>query len=191
MSTKLFKEMKACRVCEKFLPLGPNPVFLLSTDSKILVVGQAPGIKVHNTGIPWNDKSGDRLREWMGVTKSEFYDTKNFGIMPIGLCYPGRGKSGDNPPRPECAPLWMPKVLKIIKPELIILAGQYAHAYFLKDLRKPTLTETVRSWKDYHPKYFVLPHPSPRNNIWLKKNPWFEKELLGPLKMEVRKVLDS
>ncbi len=189
MSAKLFQQMKDCRVCEKHLPLGPRPVFRLATHSRILIVGQAPGTKVHNTGIPWNDASGDRLREWMGVSKEEFYDAKNFGIMPIGLCYPGRGKGGDNPPRPECAPLWMPKVLKVIQPKLIILIGQYAQAYFLQEARKETLTETVRHWKDYRPKYFVLPHPSPRNNIWLKKNPWFEKELLRPLREAVREIL--
>lgn len=189
MSEKLFSEMRNCRLCESHLPLGPRPVFHLATHSKIFVVGQAPGTKVHKSGIPWDDASGDRLREWLGVSKEEFYNKDHFGIMPMGLCYPGKGKSGDLPPRPECAPLWMPKVLKLIRPQLILLIGQYSQNYFLKDQKKSTLTETVRSWKEYRPQYYVLPHPSPRNNIWLKKNPWFEEEVVGALRRDVRKLL--
>ncbi|MGE4133118.1 MAG: uracil-DNA glycosylase family protein [Bdellovibrionales bacterium] len=182
----LQNEIRRCRVCEEHLPLGPKPVVQFSATAGILIVGQAPGTRVHKTGIPWNDPSGDRLREWMGVSREEFYDTSLFAIAPMGFCYPGKGKSGDLPPRPECAPLWMPKILKTLpKRRLTLLIGQYSQTYFLGSKRRDTLTETVRAWKEYWPDFLPLPHPSPRNNIWLKKNPWFEKELLPPLRKAV------
>lgn len=185
---KLLKDIRSCQHCAEHLPLEPRPVVSFSKKSRIIIIGQAPGTKVHNTGVPWNDPSGERLREWMGVSKDDFYDTDLFGIVPMGFCYPGRGKSGDNPPRPECAELWMDKVLKSLpQKELILLIGQYSQAYFLNDRKKDTLTATVKNWKSYLPEYFVLPHPSPRNNIWLKKNPWFEKTTVKNL----RKVVAS
>jgi len=188
--SELKRNIKACTLCEEDLPFPPKPTFSLSTTSKILIVGQAPGIKVHESGIPWNDASGDRLREWLGVSQKQFYSTKNFSIVPMGFCYPGKGKSGDLPPRPECAETWMAPILeKLPKRQLTLLIGQYAQSWFLKSLKKATLTETVKNWKAYLPEYFVLPHPSPRNNIWLKKNPWFEKKLVPELKKRVAEYL--
>ncbi len=155
-----------------------------------MLVGQAPGTRVHETGIAWNDPSGDRLRSWLDVSRDEFYDTKNFAITPMGFCYPGRGKSGDNPPRPECAPLWMDRIVTSLdQNRMTILIGQYALNRFLGDMKKRTLTETVRSWREYFPEFVVLPHPSPRNNIWLKKNEWFEADLVPELTGIVRKFL--
>ncbi|MDH3529347.1 MAG: uracil-DNA glycosylase family protein [Acidobacteriota bacterium] len=179
---KLLAEIRSCTNCAEGLPLGPRPIVSFAASSRVLLVGQAPGTKVHETGIPWNDPSGDRLREWLGVTRDEFYDTNNFAIAPMGFCYPGRGKSGDNPPRPECAPLWMDQITASLQDiRMTILIGQYALNYFLGKRRKKTLTETVRNWREYFPEFVVLPHPSPRNNIWLKKNEWFEDELVPEL----------
>tara|TARA_A100001037_G_scaffold58234_1_gene50390 strand:+ start:15 stop:605 length:591 start_codon:yes stop_codon:yes gene_type:complete len=184
------KNIKACTLCADYLPHAPKPVFSFSKKSKILVVGQAPGIKVHESGIPWDDASGDRLREWMQVSKEQFYDTNYFSIVPMGLCYPGKGKSGDLPPRRECAEKWMQPILeKIPQIKLTLLIGQYSQQWFLNVTKKNTLTKTVKSWKEYQPKYFVLPHPSPRNNIWLKKNPWFEKQLVPRLKKKVEELM--
>ena len=186
----LKKNIKACTLCADYLPYAPKPVFSFSKKSKILVVGQAPGIKVHESGIPWNDASGDRLREWMQVSKEQFYDTKYFSIVPMGLCYPGKGKSGDLPPRRECSEKWMQPILgKVPQIKLTLLIGQYSQQWFLNDIKKNTLTKTVKSWKEYQPKYFVLPHPSPHNNIWLKKNPWFEKQLVPKLKKKVEELI--
>jgi uracil-DNA glycosylase len=187
---KLLQEINQCRVCQKHL--DPNPILSISGRSKIIVIGQAPGKVVHETGIPWNDKSGDNLRNWLGVSKEIFYDTKNFGIMPMGFCFPGTGKSGDLPPRPECAPLWHGKLLnQITDIQLIILIGQYAQAYYLKDKTKETLTETVKNFSKYLPDYFTLPHPSPRNNIWMAKNKWFENKVLPSLKKSVAMILNQ
>ena len=186
----LKKNIKACTLCADYLHYAPKPVFSFSKKSKILVVGQAPGIKVHESGIPWNDASGDRLREWMQVSKEQFYDTKYFSIVPMAFCYPGKGKSGDLPPRRECADKWMQPILgKIPQIKLTLLIGQYSQQWFLNVTKKNTLTKTVKSWKEYQPKYFVLPHPSPRNNIWLKKNPWFEKQLVPRLKERVKELI--
>ena len=188
--SELKRNIKACILCEADLPFPPNPSFSFYATSKILIVGQAPGIKVRESGIPWNDASGDRLREWLGVTKKQFYSTKNFAIVPMGFCYPGKGESGDLPPRPECAETWMAPILeKLPKRKITLLIGQYAQGWFLKSLKKATLTETVKNWKTYLPEYFVLPHPSPRNNIWLKKNPWFEKKLVPVLEERVAEYL--
>lgn len=177
----LLKDIRACNYCED-LPLGPRPVVRFAKSSKLLIVGQAPGTAVHASGIPWDDPSGDRLRQWMGVDKEAFYDESSIAIVPMGFCYPGKGKSGDLPPRPECAELWHKKILSQLENiELTLLIGQYAQKYFLGDRSKRTLTETVKHWHEYAPKFLPLPHPSPRNNIWLKKNGWFEKEVVPHL----------
>ncbi len=189
---KLKHEIKECVICQAHLPLGPNPVFQFSKDTKIVIIGQAPGVKVHESGIPWDDASGDRLRNWLGVSKDQFYDEKLIGLVPMGFCYPGKGKSGDLPPREECALTWHEKIFKAIgKVQLTILIGQYAQGYYLKNKAKSTLTETVKSFKEYLPSIITLPHPSPRNNIWIKKNIWFEKELLPVLKMKIRYLMSN
>jgi len=186
---KLLEEVRACTVCEG-LPLGPRPVLSAATSARILIVGQAPGTRVHKTGIPWNDPSGDRLRDWMDLDRDTFYDAQKIAIVPMGFCYPGRGKSGDLPPRPECAPLWHERILKTLPNiRLKILAGSYAQNYYLEGRRKKTLTETVRASEDYGNKTFPLPHPSPRNNFWLRKNPWFERRMIPRLQSRVREVL--
>jgi len=182
---------RACNVCAPFLPLGPRPVLQVASSARILIVGQAPGAKVHETGVPWNDASGKRLREWLGVAPEVFYDAHHFALIPMGFCYPGRGKSGDNPPRPECAPLWMNKLLTHLRSvELTLLIGQYAQAYFLGNRRKATLTETVASWQEYESTACVpLPHPSPRNQVWLKRNPWFDTQVVPALRARVAALL--
>jgi uracil-DNA glycosylase family 4 len=186
----LTKKISQCEVCLHHLPAGVNPVVQLNANSKILIIGQAPGKKVHETGIPWNDKSGDTLRVWLNVSKEEFYDPELFSIMPMGFCYPGKGKSGDLPPRPECAPLWHKLILKKFKkPPLILLVGQYAQQYYLGDKREETLTETVKHYKDFLPEFFPLPHPSPRNQHWVKKNAWFMKKVVPELRKRVGEVL--
>lgn len=187
---KLVSEVVACRFCEPDLPLGPRPVFSIHPKSRILIVGQAPGTKVHATGIPWNDPSGNELRRWLQVDRETFYNPEIFGIMPMGFCYPGKGKSGDLPPRAECAPKWH-SVLRVMMPEvkLTLLIGSYAQAYYLGVGRKKTLTETVRAWEDYQPSFFPLVHPSPRNRIWMKRNPWFESEVLEFLRENVKQII--
>lgn len=184
-------EIKKCRECAMHLPLGPRPVFQMHPQAKILIAGQAPGIRVHETGIPFNDASGDRLRAWMGINRETFYDAKKIAILPMGFCYPGTGKSGDLPPRPECAKKWRKSLLAMLPDiKLTLIIGQYAQDWHLGSKQKPTLTETVRAWKEYWPEILVLPHPSPRNNIWLKKNSWFEKELIPPLKNRILELLE-
>lgn len=188
--SKLIRDIRACVACKDLLPHSPRPVVNFSSASKIIIIGQAPGVKVHRSGVPWDDASGERLRSWMRVSKEQFYDTQLFGIVPMGFCYPGKGKSGDLPPRPECAQQWMDSVLSFLKSKQhILLIGQYAQNYFLQDKMQSTLTETVKNWKEYTPEYFVLPHPSPRNNIWLKKNPWFEKETLPHFRRYIKKAM--
>lgn len=187
---KLLQEIAACKICEKMLPLDPRPVVSASKESKIVIVGQAPGIAVHNSGIPWDDPSGKNLRNWLGVTAAQFYDPKRFALIPMGFCYPGKGKSGDLPPRKECEPQWHQPLFEAMKEvKLVLLIGQYAQANYLGDKACSTLTETVRNYKQYLPNYFVLPHPSPRNNIWMKKNEWFKFEVLPALKEVVSAVL--
>lgn len=186
----LVKQIKKCTLCEPNLPEGANPVFLADPKARILIVGQAPGIRVHNTGIPFNDPSGDRLREWMGIDRETFYDTTRISIVPMGFCFPGTGKSGDLPPRPECAKTWRgPLLAHLVNIELTLAIGQYAHRYHLGKERKSNLTETVRAWKDYGEDTIPLPHPSPRNNIWLKKNPWFQESVLPALQKKVANLL--
>ena len=187
----LKEKVKNCVLCEADLPLGPRPVVQLSNESKILIAGQAPGLKVHQTGVPFNDASGDRLRHWLGVNKTDFYDDTKFAILPMGFCYPGKGKSGDLPPRAECAITWREQLLAQLKNiELTIVIGQYAHAYHLPKASKK-LTENVKNWQTFWPNAIPLPHPSPRNNIWLKRNDWFEVEVLPPLKEKVQKLLSK
>lgn len=186
----LLCEIRNCKVCEKFLPLGAKPIIAASSKSRIVVIGQAPGRIVHETGIPWNDKSGDNLRAWMGVDRTTFYNPDKFALMPMGFCYPGRGKSGDLPPRPECAPLWHQPLLDMMHDvKLVLVIGQYAQQYYLRDKAQRTLTETVHHFETYLPHYFPLPHPSPRNNIWQAKNPWFAEKVLPELKRRVQAAL--
>ena len=188
--TKLVKEIRSCTLCTEHLPWGPRPIIQVSSSARILIVGQAPGSRVHETGIPFNDPSGDRLREWMGIDKEVFYDDKKIALVPMGFCFPGTGKSGDLPPRPECADTWRVKLLEQLPNiKLTIIVGQYAQAWHLDKSNKENLTETVMAWKSYWPKAIPLPHPSPRNNIWLKKNPWFEEEVLPSLRRKVKAVL--
>ncbi len=182
----LLHKIQRCEVCKEFLPLGPKPVIQLSVNSKIIIFGQAPGKRVHETGIPWNDASGKKLREWMNIDEATFYDPLIFSIMPIGFCYPGKGISGDLPPRFECAPLWHSKILKNYKNKpLILLIGQYAQRYYLKNTCKKSLTETVKNFEEYLPEYFPLPHPSPRNQNWLKVNPWFIEKTIPELRKRI------
>ncbi len=187
---RLLREVRACTVCEAHLPYPPKPVLRAASSARLLIVGQAPGRRVHETGIPWNDPSGDRLREWMQVSREVFYDESRIAIIPTGFCYPGKGPSGDLPPRPECAPLWHPR-LRAALPDirLTLLIGSYAQAYYLGDNRHKTLTDTVRHYRDYQPAFIPLPHPSPRNQMWLKRNPWFAEEVLPLLRKEIAPLL--
>ncbi|MGB0697185.1 MAG: uracil-DNA glycosylase family protein [Rhodospirillaceae bacterium] len=183
----LSAEAAACTLCAEHLPLGPRPVFRVSTTARLLIVGQAPGTKVHETGIPWNDPSGDRLRLWMGISRDAFYDHSKIGILPTGFCYPGRlEKGGDAPPRPECAPLWQARFLAAMpQVETILLVGSYAQAFHLGKTRQKTMTETVRAALSYGPRFLPTPHPSWRTTAWQKKNPWFEAEILPVLQERV------
>ena len=186
----LEKEIRACTLCTDHLPLGPRPVIQVSTSASILIVGQAPGSRVHETGVPFDDPSGDRLRDWLGIDKDVFYDKSKIALVPMGFCFPGTGKSGDLPPRPECADTWRVKLLEQLPNiKLTIVVGQYAQAWHLDKANKENLTETVRAWKEYWPRAIPLPHPSPRNNIWLKKNSWFEGDVLPSLKKRIRALL--
>ncbi|MGE0772258.1 MAG: uracil-DNA glycosylase family protein [Cyclobacteriaceae bacterium] len=170
--------------------MGPRPIVQFSAKSRIVVIGQAPGVRVHTSGVPWDDPSGNELRRWLGVTKEQFYDPDLFALVPMGFCYPGKGKSGDSPPRPECAPQWHDLILKRLKKvEMTLLIGQYAQQRYLGDRLKPTLTETVKNFKNYLPDYLPLVHPSPRNRIWMKKNPWFERMVIPGLQRSVRALV--
>lgn len=185
------KKARACTVCAEHLPLGPRPVFRVSKTARVMIVGQAPGTKVHESGIPWDDPSGDRLREWLDIEKDIFYDERRIAIVPSGFCYPGRlERSGDAPPRPECAPLWHePLISRMPKLELTLLVGQYAQARYLEKRRYKTLTATVQNWREYLPDYIVTPHPSWRSTNWLKKNPFFVKDVLPELRTRVKALV--
>jgi len=190
---KLMCDIRNCTLCKAYLPLGPRPVLQAHPKAKIRIIGQAPGKKVHESGIPWDDRSGDRLREWLGIDKTVFYDPEKIVLLPIGFCYPGRGSSGDMSPRPECAPQWHGVLnAHLTQVRLTLLVGSYAQKFYLGDKRKDTLGDTVRAWREYLPHgYLPLVHPSPRNQIWLRKNPWFETELLPPLRRAVKKTLGT
>ncbi len=188
--TSLINDARSCTVCAEHLPLGPRPIFQLHESARILVAGQAPGKKVHETGIPFNDPSGDRLRTWLGISREMFYDAKQVAILPMGFCFPGTGKSGDLPPRPECALRWRAALLSHLQNlKLTLVLGQYAQAYHLPNT-STSLTETVRAWRKTWPYIVPLPHPSPRNNLWFKRNPWLEQELIPVLQARVAEVLE-
>lgn len=185
----LLTQVRACTLCAGHLPMGPRPVLQMHTSARILIAGQAPGRKVHETGVPFNDASGERLRAWLGISCDVFYDEKQVAILPMGFCFPGTGKSGDLPPRPECAPAWRAPLLDSLKNlQLTLVIGQYAQAYHLPNAGA-TLTDAVLAWRDHWPRVVPLPHPSPRNNLWLKRNLWFEVELLPMLRERVAQVL--
>lgn len=186
----LLDEIRACEICAAHLPLGPRPVVDAHPDSRLVIIGQAPGTVVHASGIPWDDASGKKLREWMGLSNEDFYNPAKVAIVPMGFCYPGKGKSGDLPPRKECAPQWHPQLnaaMKKLKLRLVI--GQYAQKHYLGKRNKSKLTDTVRAFEEYLPGYFPIPHPSPRNRFWLRKNPWFEGEVIPILQQHIQTIL--
>lgn len=184
----LLDEIRACRVCD--LPLGPRPIVAASVTARVLLAGQAPGAKVHATGIAWNDASGDRLRDWLGLDRDTFYDPDRIAIVPMGFCYPGKNRSGDLPPRPECAKHWHGKLLpQLSNIQIRLLIGAHAQAYHLGARQKSTLTETVQAFPEYLPQICVLPHPSPRNQPWLTRNPWFERDCLPRVRAAIAKAL--
>ena len=186
----LLKQVSACNICTSFLPNLPRPVLSVSANCKILIIGQAPGQKVQNSGIPWNDLSGNELRRWLGVTKEQFYNNQLFGLMPMGFCFPGTSVKGDLPPRPECAPFWHHQLIaRMKKVQLTLLIGQYSQKYYLGNLFRSTLTENVRNYELFMPNFLPLVHPSPRNKIWQKKNPWFEIEVVPALRNIVNAIL--
>ena len=185
----LCREIRRCTLCSENLPLGPNPVFTAARAAKILVAGQAPGIRVHETGVPFNDPSGDRLREWMGIDRETFYDPEKISLVPMGFCYPGTGKSGDLPPRPECAATWRQPLLdQLTNVRLTLVIGQYAQAWHLGEQCGRTLKETVANWEAFWPAVLPMPHPSPRNNRWLRDNAFFETEVVPALQRRVRSL---
>lgn len=188
----LLQRIRACRLCAAHLPLGPRPVLRARASARLLIVGQAPGTRVHASGIPWDDPSGERLRAWLGMDRDAFYDEARVAIVPMGFCYPGKGRSGDLPPRAECAQTWHPQLLpQLPRIELTLLIGQYAQRYFLGTARGDDLTATVRAYRDYLPRCLPLPHPSPRNIGWFRRNPWFESEVLPTLRRRVQALLGA
>lgn len=187
---QLLTEIRACTVCAPHLEAGPRPIVSASPHSKLVIIGQAPGIRVHQSGLPWDDPSGVNLRKWVQMEEGVFYNPEVVALIPMGFCYPGKGKSGDLPPRTECGPLWHERLWEgMPQVSLTLLVGQYAQKYYLKDKVQKNLTETVRAFRDYLPEYLPLPHPSPRNNIWQKKNTWFGEEVLPELQSRVREAL--
>ncbi len=190
---RLLTDVRACRICAAQLPLGPRPVVQASASSRLLIVGQAPGRKVHESGIPFDDVSGQRLREWLGLDKATFHDALQVAIVPMGFCFPGSGRSGDLPPRPECAPAWHPRLLPLLKQvRLTLLVGKYAQTGMLDLPRGALLTDTVQAWRDHLSRgRLPLPHPSPRNQLWLARNPWFAEELLPVLRERIALTLGA
>lgn len=189
----LLTQIRACTECAAHLPHGPRPIVAATPESRIVVIGQAPGRKVHETGVAWDDSSGDRLRDWMGVDPATFYDAGRVALVPMGFCYPGPGKSGDLPPRPECAPLWHPPLLDAMNDvRLTLVIGRYAQDRYLGERAHGTLTETVRHFESFlEDGLLPLPHPSPRNNLWLRRNPWFERDVLPSLRHRTAEILDE
>lgn len=189
---RLLREVRACTVCAAHLPFPPKPVLRAAIGARLLIVGQAPGTKVQKTGIPWNDLSGDRLRSWLQLTREEFYDENRIAIIPTGFCYPGKGRGGDLPPRPECAPLWHPRLRAALPNiQLTLLIGSYAQNYYLGKRRKESLADTVKAYREYLPEFFPLPHPSPRNLRWFRNHPWFDAEVVPALQQRVKQILSS
>ncbi len=183
----LLEQIRSCRICEEHLPLGPRPVLAASSSAKLLIVGQAPGTKVHASGKPWDDQSGKRLRQWLDMEPDLFYDSSQVAIVPMGFCYPGKGKSGDLPPRRECSLHWHQNLLAHLPNiQLTLVIGKYAQDYFLGSSAKANLTETVANWHEYLPKYMPMPHPSPLNHFWLRKNPWFETDAVPALQVLIK-----
>ena len=189
--SRLLREVRACQMCSASLPLGPRPVLQIASNARLLIIGQAPGSKVHQSGIPWSDLSGDRLRDWMKLDKSDFYDKAKVAILPIGFCYPGAGESqGDRPPRPECAPLWHERLLKYLPNlEVTLLVGQYAQRHYLGSRRMGSMTETVKAFAAYGPQFFPLPHPSWRSGLWMRKHTWFEQSVIPVLRKVVKSAI--
>ena len=189
--TDFLAEVRQCTHCAEVLPLGPRPIVKMKSSARVLIIGQAPGTKVHESGIPWDDRSGDRLRDWLSLSKDQFYNEGKLAIMPMGFCYPGVDKNGgDKPPRPECAPLWHDRLLSFLpKVELTLLIGAHAQKRYLGKRREKTMTTTVANWESYGPVQMPLPHPSWRNTFWLKKNPWFESDLLPVLRNKVGELI--
>lgn len=189
---QLLAQIRKCIVCEANLPFAPRPVLQASASSRILIIGQAPGMKVQQSGIPWDDASGNNLRRWLGVDKETFYDPKIFALVPMGFCYPGKGKSGDLPPRTECATLWHDRILQAMPEiQLTILIGQYAQKRYLGNLAISNLTETVKNFHEFLPAYLPLVHPSPRNDLWRRRNPWFETDVVPVLQELVQNILNE
>ncbi|MGE0287815.1 MAG: uracil-DNA glycosylase family protein [Bradyrhizobium sp.] len=193
MTSKLdlaLAEIRRCDVCAAHMPHAPRPVVQAARGARVVIVGQAPGSKVHESGVPWRDQSGDRLREWTGLDESVFYDASRVALIPMGFCYPGTANGADLPPRPECAPLWHKRLLALLPTlQLTLLVGIHAQGHYLRKLAKPTMTETVRASADYGPAWFPLPHPSWRSTGWMRRNPWFEADILPALRRRVRSIL--
>lgn len=188
----LLKEVRACTVCAGALPAGPRPIVQFASLSRLAIIGQAPGSRVHESGVPWDDRSGARLRDWTGLSERDFYDPAKVALVPMGFCYPGAGVSGDLPPRPECAPLWHDRILASLKAKrLTLLVGSYALARYLPQTRKQGLGEAVRHFAQHDPAFFPLPHPSWRSGIWMQRNPWFEKDVLPALRVAVCRALSG
>ena len=193
--SQLLDEIRDCRICAAHLPLGPRPVLQVGERARIQICAQAPGTRVHKTGLPFNDPSGDRLRRWMGIERDVFYDPSCINIIPMGFCYPGKDpRGGDNPPRPECSATWHPRLFELLpgpssEPSLKLVIGQYAHRFHLGQRREKSLTETVRNWGAYGPSIIPLPHPSPRNTNWFRRNPWFEEEVVPAVQKSVAEIL--
>ena len=184
----LLKDVRACRACADYLPFEPRPVLSVNSAARLLIVGQAPGTRVHETGIPWNDPSGDRLRQWLDIEKDAFYDESLIAIVPMAFCYPGKGKSGDLPPRRECAQLWRQQLLACLPNiELTLLIGQYAQQYHTPQAGK-SVREVVQRWNELLPAFFPTPHPSPRNQLWLRRNAWFERDAVPVLRQTIKKL---